>query len=130
MPNYKNLKIEDYDWQTNTHGKIEEIIPLDIPPPLGNTIRLMTYVDANLFYNIITGRSVTGILHLINKLHLIGTVRSRQQSKQQRMVANSRQLGLRRIKLSQIKTSYAILESQSNINPIYLETINWSLTVQ
>ena len=67
MPNYENLKIKDCDWQTTTYGKIEEIIPSYIPPPLGNTIRLTTYVDANLFHDIITGRSVTGILHLINK---------------------------------------------------------------
>lgn len=31
---------------------------------------LTTYVDANLYHDLITGRSVTGILHLINKTPL------------------------------------------------------------
>ena len=28
----------------------------------------LTYIEADLFHDIITGRSVTGILHLINKI--------------------------------------------------------------
>ena len=42
-------------------------MPDDIPPPLGNPVTLTSYTDANLYHDIITGRSVTGILHLINK---------------------------------------------------------------
>jgi hypothetical protein len=30
-------------------------------------VTLTHYVDANLFHDLITGRSVTGILHLVNK---------------------------------------------------------------
>jgi hypothetical protein len=35
--------------------------------PLGKYVTLTHYVDANLFHDVITGRSVTGILHLVNK---------------------------------------------------------------
>ena len=43
------------------------MIQSDIPPPLGNTTQLTTYIDANLLHDILTGGSVTGILHLINE---------------------------------------------------------------
>ena len=33
---------------------------------MGHGVTLTTYVDANLYIDMITGRSVTGILHLIN----------------------------------------------------------------
>ena len=39
----------------------------DAPPPLGNHVTMTHYVDANLMHDVITGRSVTGILHLANK---------------------------------------------------------------
>jgi len=39
----------------------------DAPVPLGNFITLSHYVDANLYHNMLTGRSVTGILHYLNK---------------------------------------------------------------
>jgi len=37
------------------------------PKPLGRHVTLMHYVDANLYHNMLTRRSVTGILHLFNK---------------------------------------------------------------
>ena len=46
----------------------EEILK-DIPKPLGKFVVTTHYEDANLFHDIMTGRSVTGVLHLINKTH-------------------------------------------------------------
>jgi hypothetical protein len=40
------------------------------PEPLGKYVTLTHYVDANLFHDIITGRFVTGILHLVNKTQI------------------------------------------------------------
>ena len=42
-------------------------MPLDIPPPLGKSVISVSYHDANLFHNVITGRAVTATLHLLNK---------------------------------------------------------------
>jgi hypothetical protein len=36
------------------------------PPPLGKQVILTHYVDANLYHNVLTGRSVTGVLHFLN----------------------------------------------------------------
>ena len=67
QPDYSKIEVKDYDWQHTVYGKVEEIIPKDVPTPLGNKVILTTYVDANLYHDMITGRSVSGILHLINK---------------------------------------------------------------
>ena len=42
-------------------------MPLDAPPPLGKPVLTTSYVDANLMHNMITGKSVTGIIHFVNQ---------------------------------------------------------------
>ena len=67
-PDYSGLPDQDFDWAYSVYGNVEEIIPHDAPEPLGRYVTLTHYVDANLFHDMISGRSVTGILHLINKM--------------------------------------------------------------
>ena len=43
------------------------MIPEGTPKPLEKYVTLTHFVDANLMHDMATGRSVTGILHLINK---------------------------------------------------------------
>ena len=38
-----------------------------MPRPLGNPVVLTTFVDANLCHDMLTGRAVTGVLHLANQ---------------------------------------------------------------
>jgi hypothetical protein len=45
-------------------------LPKDAPEPLGKYVTLSHYIDANLMHDVTTGKSVTGILHLINKTPL------------------------------------------------------------
>jgi hypothetical protein len=66
-PDYSGLPEQDFDWAYSVYGNIQEILPKDAPEPLGKYVTLTHYVDANLFHDMITGRSVTGILHLVNK---------------------------------------------------------------
>ena len=66
-PDYSDLPNNVYDWTYSVYGKVEELLPVDAPEPLGNHVTLTHYVDANLMHDIATGRSVTGILHLMNK---------------------------------------------------------------
>jgi hypothetical protein len=61
------LPFREFDWSHFIYGKVEELIPEDIPEPLGNLVTMTHYKDANLYHDIITGRAVTGILHLLNK---------------------------------------------------------------
>jgi hypothetical protein len=60
----------EHDWSRSVHGEISELIPQDAPDPLGKMVTLTHYVDANLMHDTISGRSVTGILNMINKTPL------------------------------------------------------------
>ena len=66
-PDYSDLPDIEYDWSRSVYGELKEVLPADAPPPLGNYVTLTHYVDANLMHDVLTGRSVTGILHLANK---------------------------------------------------------------
>ena len=66
-PDYSDLPNIEFDWSRSIYGELEEIIPSDAPKPLGKPVTFTHYVDANLMHDMATGRSVTGILHLINK---------------------------------------------------------------
>jgi len=64
---YSDLNEEEYDWANTVYGDVSKIPPKDAPVPLGNYVTLSHYVDANLYHDMLTGRSVTGILHYLNK---------------------------------------------------------------
>ena len=49
------------------YGSPKEQIPDNLPPPKGKPVRTSTFVDANLMHDLTTGRSATGILHLLNQ---------------------------------------------------------------
>ncbi len=67
MPDYSDLPVQEFDWSRTVYGDVTEEIPTDAPTPLGKTVRLTHYVDANLMHDLLTGKSATGILHLINQ---------------------------------------------------------------
>jgi histone deacetylase 1/2 len=66
VPDYSHLKEDSYDWSETVYCGIEEEIPEDMPVPKGKPVRITTYVDANLLHCCATGRSCSGILHIIN----------------------------------------------------------------
>jgi hypothetical protein len=67
-PDYSDVERIEYDWTKSVYSDVSEIIPRDTPPPLGGFVTLTHYQDANLYHDIITGRSITGILHFMNKM--------------------------------------------------------------
>ena len=66
-PDYSDIPSPEYDWAYTTYGEVKELKPTDAPKPLGKHVTTTTYVDANLYHDLTTGRSVTGIIHLLNK---------------------------------------------------------------
>jgi hypothetical protein len=64
---YSGLSTQEYDWTYTPYGNVKETLPHDMPTPLGKYVTLTHFFDANLYHDILTGRSVTGILHLLNK---------------------------------------------------------------
>ena len=67
QPDLSAIPITPYDWQESVYGKITELLPHDAPPSKGKHIVTVSYHDAKLYHNIITGRLVTVILHFLNK---------------------------------------------------------------
>jgi hypothetical protein len=65
-PDFKDLPDQDFNWCETVYGKVEELLPTDSPEPLGNSVTAVTYTDANLQHELLTGRAVTGALHLFN----------------------------------------------------------------
>jgi hypothetical protein len=66
-PDYSDYQDPEYDWSSSVYGDVKEIIPTDIPEPKGKYITLSHYFDANLYHDMVTGRSVTAILHFLNQ---------------------------------------------------------------
>ena len=64
-PNCMHLPDLEYDW-TRIYGDVLEEIPKDAPESLGESVTSTTFVDANLLHDLITGRSVTAVLHFFN----------------------------------------------------------------
>ena len=64
-PNYMHLPDLEYDL-TRIYGNALEEIPKDAPEPLGKSVTTTTSLDANLLHDLITGRSVTAVLHFFN----------------------------------------------------------------
>jgi hypothetical protein len=66
QPDLDDLPNQEFDWSHTVYGKVEELLPRDATKPLGKMVTTVTYMDANLYHDILTGRSVTGVLHLCN----------------------------------------------------------------
>jgi hypothetical protein len=66
-PDYSDIPKPEHDWEFSVYGGAKEELPKNAPEPLGKPVVTTTYVDANLYHCMLTGRSVTGILHLYNK---------------------------------------------------------------
>ena len=56
-----------FDWTYSVYGGSKEELPNDMPTPRGRPVRATTFEDANLMHDFTTGRSCTGILHLVNQ---------------------------------------------------------------
>ena len=59
-----------HDWMYSVYGSPTEPVPDNAPVPKGKPVRTTTFVDANLMHDYTTGKSVTGILHLLNQTPL------------------------------------------------------------
>ena len=62
-----NFEVKEHDWMYSVYGTGGEVLPEDMPTPRGKPVRTTSFVDANLLHCKVTGRSATGILHLINQ---------------------------------------------------------------
>ena len=68
IPDHELVEIpHEYDWQDTVYDALPEELPEDMPIPRGKLMRTSTYEDANLMHDLITGKSMSGIIHLVNQ---------------------------------------------------------------
>ena len=65
LPDFSDLSPDIQSWES-IYGNPREILPHDMPEPLGNLVQLIYYIDANLYHDALTGRSVTACLYFVN----------------------------------------------------------------
>ena len=65
-PDYYHLPKQEYEWTRTVYGNVKEEIPNDIPKPLGKRVITTTFLDAHSLHDIVTGKSVTAVLHFVN----------------------------------------------------------------
>ena len=66
-PDLSDLPETSYEWAKTVYGNVKEEVPKDAPTPLGKRVVMTSYVDANLYHDMLSGRSVTGVLHFLNQ---------------------------------------------------------------
>ena len=67
QPDYSFLPDQDFDLTYPVYGNVHEILPDDMPNPLGKAVTTTTTMDANLNHCLVTGKSLTGCLHFVSK---------------------------------------------------------------
>ena len=68
QPHSSFLPDQDFDWTYSVYGNVQEILPDDMPEPLGEAVITTTTMDANLNHCLATGKSLTECLHFVNKM--------------------------------------------------------------
>jgi hypothetical protein len=71
-PDFSDLPETNAKWDNSVYGNVKEVLPHDLSEAKGKPVTTTTYVDANLYHCLMTGRSVTGIIHLLNKTAVEG----------------------------------------------------------
>ena len=66
-PDYSDIPVKEYDWFYTCYSGSKEEIPKDCPPPRGKSVKSTSFFDANLYHDLISGKSVTGVLHMLNQ---------------------------------------------------------------
>ena len=68
IPDHESrYEIPDFSWLESVYGEVNERLDPDMPVPKGKYVRLTTNLDANLMHCLVTGRSLTGVLHFLNQ---------------------------------------------------------------
>jgi hypothetical protein len=67
VPDYSHLPSKVENWEKSVYGNDHEEFPHNMPTPLGKVVRITEFVDANLYFDLVTGRACTGLLIFLNQ---------------------------------------------------------------
>ena len=72
QPGLSSSPTAPHDWKESVYGNVKEIIPNDAPALLGKYVVTVRCHDETLCHNVMTRRSVTVAVHMLNKtLHVV-----------------------------------------------------------
>ena len=77
MPDVSDQVFLDYDWSNSPYAGAREELPKNLPTARGKPVLMTSFVDANLCHDLLSGKSVTGVLHFFNKTPIDWFQRSR-----------------------------------------------------
>ena len=64
-PDHSAFQSESFNWNY-VYGDVQEDIPTNMPKAKGREVKITMYADANLYHDKVTGRSVTGLLLMLD----------------------------------------------------------------
>jgi len=67
LPDTSDFDFIKQDWSNSAYAGTREEYPKNLPPARGRQVLMTTFVDANLMHDVLSGKSVTGVLHFFNK---------------------------------------------------------------
>ena len=67
MPDTSDFDFLVQDWSNSPYADTREEFPKNLPLARGKPVLMTTFVDANLMHDVLSGKSVTGVLHFFNK---------------------------------------------------------------
>jgi hypothetical protein len=68
--NHQTLPDVDQGW-IDMYGKVKELIPPDLPEPLGESVQTTCFVDSDHAGDLVTRRSRTGVLIYVNRAPIV-----------------------------------------------------------
>jgi len=66
-PDCSNIPVKLHDWECSCYADAKGEIPLDAPAPKGKPVTVTSFFVANLHHDLVSAKSVTGVLHQLNK---------------------------------------------------------------
>ena len=67
VPDISDFDFIERDWSNSPYSGTREEYPKNLPPARGKPVLMTSFVDANLMHDVLSGKSVTGVLHFFNK---------------------------------------------------------------
>lgn len=67
LPDTTDMEFEEYDWSRSPYAGSKEEYPANIAKARGRAVQQVTYVDANLYHDMLSGKAVTALLHMLNQ---------------------------------------------------------------
>ena len=67
IPDMSAYKKVEFRCERSVYGNVSEVVPNDALEQKGSVVTMITFVDANLIHDVVSGKSDTGVIHMLNR---------------------------------------------------------------